>query len=251
MTRALECSVSYATPGNTFHEWQKRVKADNFSPVVGRGEFRLQILALHGAIGGHNEREQTLNQILAEMDGFDPHESVVVMAATNRPDVLDAALTRPGRFDRQITLDLPQKRARYHILRLHTENVPLAGDVDLQNLAARTVGFTGAELKNLVNEAALLPGRRAKQQVDGDDFDQARDKIMLGSQRDEPLTEGEKHIVAYHEAGHALLARLLPGADPLQKRYRSFPAAGRQQDNGKPLFAWPATLLPSDETRRT
>jgi cell division protease FtsH len=170
-----------------------------------------------GLGGGHDEREQTLNQILAEMDGFEPHESVVVMAATNRPDVLDAALTRPGRFDRQITLDLPQKRARHHILRLHTHNVPLADGVDLQNLAARTVGFSGAELKNLVNEAALLAGRQGKQRVEADDFDQARDKILLGSQRDEPLTDEEKHIVAYHEAGHALLARLLPGADPLQK----------------------------------
>jgi cell division protease FtsH len=170
-----------------------------------------------GLGGGHDEREQTLNQILSEMDGFEPHQSVVVMAATNRPDVLDAALTRPGRFDRQITLDLPQKRARHHILRLHTENVPLADDVDLQNLAARTVGFSGAELKNLVNEAALLAGRQGKQSVEADDFAQARDKILLGSQRDEPLTEEEKHSVAYHEAGHALLARLLPGADPLQK----------------------------------
>jgi cell division protease FtsH len=170
-----------------------------------------------GLGGGHDEREQTLNQILAAMDGFEPHESVVVIAATNRPDVLDAALTRPGRFDRQITLELPQKRARYHILRLHTQNVPLADDVDLSNLAARTVGFSGAELKNLVNEAVLLAGRQGKQQIDSEDFDQARDKILLGNKRDEPLTEEEKTIVAYHEAGHALLARLLPGADPLQK----------------------------------
>jgi cell division protease FtsH len=170
-----------------------------------------------GLGGGHDEREQTLNQILSEMDGFDPHESVVVMAATNRPDVLDAALTRPGRFDRQITFDLPQKSARYHILRLHTQQVPVADDVDLQNLAARTVGFSGAQLKNLVNEATLLAGRHGKQRVEADDFEQARDKILLGSQRDEPLTEEEKHIVAYHEAGHALLACLLPGTDPLQK----------------------------------
>lgn len=170
-----------------------------------------------GLGGGHDEREQTLNQILAAMDGFEPHESVVVMAATNRPDVLDAALTRPGRFDRQITLELPQKRARYHILRLHTQNVPMADDVDLQNLAARTAGFSGAELKNLVNEATLLGGRQGKQQIDAEDFDQARDKVLLGSKRDEPLIEEEKTIVAYHEAGHALLARLLPGADSLQK----------------------------------
>jgi cell division protease FtsH len=170
-----------------------------------------------GLGGVHDEREQTLNQILAEMDGFEPHESVVVIAATNRPDVLDAALTRPGRFDRQITLELPQKRARHQILRLHTQNVPLADDVDLQNLAARTVGFSGAELKNLVNEATLLGGRQGKQRIDAEDFDQAWDKVLLGSKRDEPLIEEEKTIVAYHEAGHALLARLLPGADSLQK----------------------------------
>ena len=170
-----------------------------------------------GLGGGHDEREQTLNQILAEMDGFAPHESVVVMAATNRPDVLDPALTRPGRFDRQITLDLPQKRARLDILRLHTQRVPLANDVDLENLAARTVGFSGADLKNLVNEAALLAGRRHQLQVEAIDFEQARDKIILGSERDEPLTEREKRLVAYHESGHALLALLLPGTDTLQK----------------------------------
>jgi cell division protease FtsH len=170
-----------------------------------------------GLGGGHDEREQTLNQILAEMDGFAPHESVVVMAATNRPDVLDPALTRPGRFDRQITLDLPQKRARLDILRLHTQRVPLAADVDLENMAARTVGFSGADLKNLVNEAALLAGRRHKPQVEAIDFEQARDKIILGSERDEPLTDREKRLVAYHESGHALLALLLPGTDTLQK----------------------------------
>jgi cell division protease FtsH len=170
-----------------------------------------------GLGGGHDEREQTLNQILAEMDGFAPQESVVVMAATNRPDVLDPALIRPGRFDRQIMLDLPQKRARLEILRLHTQKVPLAEDVDLANLAARTVGFSGARLKNLVNEAALLAGRQHKSRVEMIDFDQARDKILLGTKRDEPITENEKQLVAYHEAGHALLARLLPGADPLQK----------------------------------
>jgi cell division protease FtsH len=170
-----------------------------------------------GLGGGHDEREQTLNQILAEMDGFAPYESVVVMAATNRPDVLDAALVRPGRFDRQITLDLPQKRARQEILGLHTQKVPLAADVDLENLAARTISFSGADLKNLVNEATLLAGRKYQRQVDAEAFDQARDKILLGSKSDKPITETEKRIVAYHEAGHALLARLLPGTDPLQK----------------------------------
>jgi cell division protease FtsH len=170
-----------------------------------------------GLGGGHDEREQTLNQILAEMDGFEGHESVVVMAATNRPDVLDPALTRPGRFDRQIVLDLPQRQARLDILRLHTQHVPIAHEVDLENLAARTVGFSGAELKNLVNEAALLAGRQHRAQVLAIDFERARDKILLGSERDEPMTEAEKRLVAHHEAGHALIALLLPGTDELQK----------------------------------
>jgi cell division protease FtsH len=170
-----------------------------------------------GLGGGHDEREQTLNQILSEMDGFEQNESVVVMAATNRPDVLDAALTRPGRFDRRITLELPHKEARKKILEIHTRHVPLADNVDLENLAARTVSFSGADLKNLVNEAALLAGRKQKKKVDKDDFDEARDKILLGAKREEIITEEEKKVIAYHEAGHALIAKLLPGTDPLQK----------------------------------
>ena len=170
-----------------------------------------------GLGGGHDEREQTLNQILSEMDGFEPHESVVVMAATNRPDVLDPALTRPGRFDRRITLEFPQKGARQKILQIHTRHVPLADDVNLENLAARTVSFSGADLKNLVNEAALLAGRRKKLKVDMEDFDEARDKILLGAEREEMINDEEKKIVAYHEAGHALIAILLPNTDPLQK----------------------------------
>lgn len=170
-----------------------------------------------GLGGGHDEREQTLNQILSEMDGFTPHQSVIVLAATNRPDVLDAALTRPGRFDRQITLDLPQKEARREILRIHSREVPLAEDVDFENLAARTVGFSGAQLENLVNEAALLAGRKQKHTVSAEDFDQARDKILLGAEREEMMDEEEKKLVAYHEAGHALMAKRIPNADPLQK----------------------------------
>jgi cell division protease FtsH len=170
-----------------------------------------------GLGGGNDEREQTLNQILSEMDGFEPHESVVVMAATNRPDVLDAALTRPGRFDRQITLDLPMKTAREQILRIHTRHVPLADSVDLDNLAARTVGFSGADLKNLVNEAALLAGRKSRAKVEREDFEQARDQILLGSEHEEKIEEDEKKVIAYHEAGHALVARLLPNTDPIQK----------------------------------
>ncbi|HZD41324.1 MAG TPA: AAA family ATPase, partial [Terriglobales bacterium] len=170
-----------------------------------------------GLGGGHDEREQTLNQILAEMDGFSPHESVVVMAATNRPDILDAALTRPGRFDRQITLDLPQKKARHEILRIHTRNMPLAPDIDLDVIARQTPGFSGADLKNLANEAALLAGRKKKAYVEADDFDQARDKIVLGDEWGDFLTDEDKALVAYHEAGHALVATLLPNADPLKK----------------------------------
>lgn len=170
-----------------------------------------------GLGGGHDEREQTLNQILSEMDGFEPYESVVVMAATNRPDVLDPALVRPGRFDRQISLELPQKKARAEILRVHTQEKPLGSDVDLENLAERTVGFSGADLKNLVNEAALLAARKGKQKIEAEDFDQGRDKILMGIEREDVINEDEKKMIAYHEAGHALMAKLLPGADPLQK----------------------------------
>ena len=170
-----------------------------------------------GLGGGHDEREQTLNQILAEMDGFEPHEPVVVLAATNRPDVLDPALVRPGRFDRHITLNMPRKSAREQILQTHTREMPLADDVDLAGLAERTVGFSGAELKNLVNEAALMAARREEDRVADADFELARDKIMMGIERDEVITDEEKEMIAYHEAGHALVAELTPGTDPLQK----------------------------------
>jgi cell division protease FtsH len=170
-----------------------------------------------GLGGGHDEREQTLNQILSEMDGFESDQSVVVIAATNRPDVLDSALTRPGRFDRQITLELPHKRAREEIFKIHTQRVPLDQDIDLGNLASRTVGFSGADIRNLVNEAALLAGRKNKNRVQAEDFDQARDKILLGAEREDMIDEEEKRMIAYHEAGHALVAKLLPNSDPLQK----------------------------------
>ncbi|HSJ80149.1 MAG TPA: ATP-dependent zinc metalloprotease FtsH [Thiobacillus sp.] len=170
-----------------------------------------------GLGGGHDEREQTLNQILGEMDGFDPHEAVVVLAATNRPDVLDPALMRPGRFDRKVMLDLPGKDARRRILQIHSRDVPLADDVDLDRVAARTVGFSGADLENLVNEAALLAARENKEQVDMNDFSHARDKIVLGAEREALASEDEKQLVAYHESGHALAATLLPHADPLDK----------------------------------
>jgi cell division protease FtsH len=167
--------------------------------------------------GGHDEREQTLNQILAEMDGFSPQESVIVLAATNRPDVLDPALIRPGRFDRRITLDRPGREAREQILEIHSKDVPLADDVDLETVAAMSVGFSGADLKNLVNEAALYAGRKKKDQVEAEDFDRALDKIRLGIEREDAMSEADKEIIAYHEAGHALMAQLSPKADPLKK----------------------------------
>ncbi|MGW8320280.1 MAG: ATP-dependent zinc metalloprotease FtsH [Thermodesulfobacteriota bacterium] len=170
-----------------------------------------------GLGGGNDEREQTLNQILSEMDGFEPHSMVIVMAATNRPDVLDPALTRPGRFDRQVVIDMPHKEARRGILMIHTREVPLADDVDLSNLAMRTVGFSGADLSNLVNEAAMLAARKRKKQVDHQDFEEARDRILLGTEREEMMNDDEKKIVAYHEGGHTLVAELLPDTDPLQK----------------------------------
>ena len=170
-----------------------------------------------GLGGGHDEREQTLNQILGEMDGFDPHEAVVVLAATNRPDVLDAALLRPGRFDRKVTLDLPDKKARRAILNIHSADVPLAADVDLDRIAALTVGFSGADLENLVNEAALLSGRENRDTVDMESLLNARDKVVLGSKRELIIGDDEKNLVAHHEAGHALVASLLPTADPLDK----------------------------------
>ncbi len=170
-----------------------------------------------GIGGGHDEREQTLNQILSEIDGFSPRESVIVIAATNRPDVLDPALIRPGRFDRQISLDLPQKKARKEILQVHAKSRTMAKDIDFDELAGETVGFSGADLKNLVNEAALLAAQKEKKQVEMEDFNECRDKIIMGVRREERLGDNEKKMVAYHEAGHALTALLLSGTDPLRK----------------------------------
>jgi cell division protease FtsH len=170
-----------------------------------------------GLGGGHDEREQTLNQILTEMDGFSPNESVIVLAATNRPDVLDPALLRPGRFDRHVTVDRPTRKGRFDILKVHTRAIPLDPDVDLDSIARGTVGMSGADLANLVNEAALLATRENKDKVDMRDFDAARDKILMGAKREEIITEKEKRLTAYHEAGHALVAWLTPGADPVHK----------------------------------
>ncbi|WP_372964032.1 ATP-dependent zinc metalloprotease FtsH [Marinobacter sp.] len=170
-----------------------------------------------GMGGGHDEREQTLNQILTEMDGFETHENVLVLAATNRPDVLDSALLRPGRFDRKITLDRPHKEAREAILKVHVRKVPLATDVDLKQLSARTTGFSGADLKNLVNEAALAAARENLNEVTAHCFDVARDRIILGEKRDIHLPPQEREAVAYHECGHAIMAYYMPKADPLTK----------------------------------
>jgi cell division protease FtsH len=170
-----------------------------------------------GLGGGHDEREQTLNQILSEMDGFSQTESVIVLAATNRPDVLDPALLRPGRFDRHITVDRPTQKGRVAIFKVHIRGVPLADDVDLERLASGTVGLTGADIRNLVNEAALWATRCGKDKVDMDDFEYARDKVLMGPKREEVLTGKEKTMTAYHEAGHALLAWILPSIDRLHK----------------------------------
>ncbi len=170
-----------------------------------------------GLGGGHDEREQTLNQILTEMDGFSPSESVIVLAATNRPDVLDPALLRPGRFDRHVTVDLPTKKGRLEILKVHIRNVPIAADVDLEKIARGTVGMSGADLANLVNEAALLATRSDKTAVDSSDLDQAMDKVLLGAKREEIITAKDKRATAYHEAGHALVGWRTPKSDPVRK----------------------------------
>jgi len=171
-----------------------------------------------GLGGGHDEREQTLNQLLVEMDGFESNDGVILLAATNRPDVLDPALLRPGRFDRQVVVDAPDVKGREGILRVHTRKIPLAPDVRLDRLAKGTPGLSGADLANLVNEAALLAARRNKTQVDMADFEEAKDKVMLGVERRSlVLTDDERKLTAYHEAGHAIVSLKTPGMDPLHK----------------------------------
>jgi len=171
-----------------------------------------------GLGGGHDEREQTLNQLLVEMDGFESNEGVIMIAATNRPDVLDPALLRPGRFDRQIVVDWPDVRGREGILRVHTRKIPLSDDVDLKQIARGTPGLAGADLANIVNEAALLAARRNRKKVTQRDFEDAKDKVMLGMERRSlVMTENERKSTAYHEAGHALVGWLLPGSDPVNK----------------------------------
>ncbi|MEN3044042.1 MAG: ATP-dependent zinc metalloprotease FtsH [Candidatus Hydrothermales bacterium] len=171
-----------------------------------------------GLGGGHDEREQTLNQILVEMDGFDTREGIIVMAATNRPDILDPALLRPGRFDRRIVLPIPDVRGREDIIKIHARNKPIGEDVDFSVIAKGTPGFSGADLANLVNEAALLAARKGKEKITMEDFEEAKDKILMGvARKSMVLTHREREQVAYHESGHAILSLLLPNADPIHK----------------------------------
>jgi len=171
-----------------------------------------------GLGGGHDEREQTLNQLLVEMDGFDIKDNVILIAATNRPDILDPALLRPGRFDRQVVVDRPDLKGRVGILKVHTRGKPLAKDVDLDVLARRTPGFTGADLANLVNEAALLAARHGKKEIDMSEMEESIDRVIAGPERKTRLiSDTEKEIIAYHEAGHALVAHVLPHTDPVHK----------------------------------
>jgi cell division protease FtsH len=176
------------------------------------GKVRVQ-----SPIGSHEEREQTLNQLLAEMDGFDPRKAIIIMGATNRPEVLDPALLRPGRFDRQVLVDKPDVKGREEVLRIHVKNVKLSPEVDLRRIAVRTAGFAGADLANLVNEAALLAARRDKTAVDMQDFDEAIDRLIAGLEKKRVMSTKEREIVAYHESGHAIVASSLPGTDPVHK----------------------------------
>ncbi len=170
-----------------------------------------------GPMGSHEEREQTLNQLLAEMDGFDSRKAIIIMAATNRPEVLDPALLRPGRFDRQVLVDKPDVKGREEVLRIHTKSVKLAPAVNLKVIAARTAGFAGADLANLVNEAALLAARNDKASVEATDFEAAIDRLVAGLERKRVMSGKEREIVAYHESGHAIVATAIPGMDPVHK----------------------------------
>ncbi|MEX2273539.1 MAG: ATP-dependent zinc metalloprotease FtsH [Vicinamibacterales bacterium] len=176
------------------------------------GKVRVQ-----SPVGSHEEREQTLNQLLAEMDGFDARKGVIIMGATNRPEVLDPALLRPGRFDRQVVVDKPDVRGREEILRIHVKQVTLDEGVDLKKIAARTAGFAGADLGNLINEAALLAARRDKTAVDMDDLNEAIDRLVAGLERKRVISPKERRIIAYHESGHAIVASVLPNLDPVHK----------------------------------
>ena len=170
-----------------------------------------------GFSGGHDEREQTLNQILVEMDGFNPNDNVMVMAATNRPDLLDPALTRPGRFDRRVALDLPDIEGRTAIIKIHMKGKPFAKEVDIERLAKRTVGFSGADLANVLNESAILAARDVRKEINNLDLEEAATKVKLGPQRKRMQSEEERKMTAYHEGGHALVAHFLPHVDPVHR----------------------------------
>ena len=171
-----------------------------------------------GLGGGHDEREQTLNQLLVEMDGFEATEGIIVMAATNRPDVLDPAILRPGRFDRQVVVPKPDVKGREEILKVHSKNVPLDSDVELNTVARSTPGFSGADLENLINEAAIRAARESHTKISMNDIEFAKDKVIMGSERKSlVINEHERKVTAYHEAGHALVAKLTPGTDPVHK----------------------------------
>jgi cell division protease FtsH len=171
-----------------------------------------------GMGGGHDEREQTLNQLLVEMDGFESNDGVILIAATNRPDVLDPALLRPGRFDRRVVVNKPDLKGREEILKVHTRKTPMSSDVDLEKISRGTPGFSGADLENLVNEAALQAARENKARIEMDDFEKAKDKVIMGSERKSMvISEKDKRLTAYHEAGHAIVGRSLPGLDPIHK----------------------------------
>jgi cell division protease FtsH len=179
--------------------------------AVGRHRFA-------GVGGGHDEREQTLNQLLIELDGFEQNQGIVLIAATNRPDVIDPALLRPGRFDRQVMVPTPHLKGREAVLKVHAKNVKLAENVDLLTIAKRTPGFSGADLANVVNEAALMAARKNKESVETADLEEAIERVMAGPQKKSSLmSEKEKRVVAYHESGHTLVAKLLPNADPVHK----------------------------------
>jgi cell division protease FtsH len=171
-----------------------------------------------GLGGGHDEREQTLNQLLSEMDGFEQNESVIVMAATNRPDILDPALLRPGRFDRRVSVDLPSLKDRVEVLKIHSRKKPMSREIDLEEFARSVPGFSGADMENMLNEAALLAARKKKEVIGGEEMEEARDKIIMGIERENlALKKEEKRIIAFHEAGHAVVASVVPHADPVHK----------------------------------
>src|SRR5205085_775653 len=189
-------------------------------------------------IGGNDEQEQTLNQILTEMDGFDSREGVIVLAATNRADVLDQALLRPGRFDRRVVVQPPDRAGRMAVLKIHTRGVPLSPDVDLDRLAQQTAGMVGADLRNLVNEAALTAARKDRDAVTMEDFTDSIEKVLLGAERKLVMSREDRERVAYHEGGHALLGLLVPGADPVRKvtivpRGRALGVTGQSPVDGR------------------